>query len=499
MRTKPIYSLFCTLALGVYALSIPVMALESEYEETMEASKEQNNSLSSETSPSLRPALPTLKPQTPTNTPLPEIKEYTLSAGDVINVNLFNVDQNVEQKGEEYPVFMDGTVSIPLIGNFKVEGMTIKEVNELFAGEYGRYLKRPLVTVTLKSQRPLQLAIAGEVNNPGNYTIPADPQKQPTITNLVDQAGGLTVSADISQVTLRRTEDGVEEIYVLNFWDLLREGDLKKDIPLRDGDVIIIPTKSEINSFEHRQLTDASFGIKYEEPPHVTLIGEINRPGSYIVGPDQRDETTEFTEPRLTEAIKMAGGIKELADVRNISISRINRDGEEQIIKVDLWDLLQTGDINEDVLLKDGDKITIPTAKKLDPKEAETLATANFSPDKITVQVVGEVEGEGIDKELPPNTSLNKAILSAGGFDERRADQEIVELIRINPNGTVTKREIKVDLAADINEETNPILKDKDVIVVKRNGMTTFTDGLEGFLGPIGRSFSILGFFNLFD
>lgn len=498
MRTKPIYSLCFTLALGFYPLCLPVIALETETKETQETSQHQNDSYSTsnQTLPSnnFRPLLKPLKPQTPVNTAIPEIQEYTLAPGDVISINLFNA----EEEGGEYPVFMDGTVSIPLIGNFKVEGMTIKEVNTLFAGEYARYLKRPVVTVTLKSQRPLKLAIAGEVNNPGNYTIPGDTSQQPTITNLVEKAQGLTVSADISRVTLRRTYNGVEETYVLNFWDLLREGDLEKDVPLQDGDVVIIPTKTEINAEESRQLTDASFGIKYIEPPNVTLIGEVHRPGSYIVEPPRREERSEKNEPRLTEAIQLAGGIKELADVRNISISRTNRNGEEQIIKVDLWDLLQTGDITEDILLQDGDKITIPTAKQLDPQEAETLATANFSPDTITVQVVGEIDGNGVNKELPPNTSLNKAILASGGFDKKRANQSVVELVRINPNGTVSKREIQIDLAADVNEETNPILKNKDVIVVKRNGLTAVTDRVETILGPIGRTFSVLNFFNIF-
>lgn len=486
MKTKSIYSLFFTFALGMYPLYLPIVVLADSLESTNNVNNEKENPVS-EISPYLRPLENPLNTSPPKiTTPLPEIKEYTLATGDTITINVFNEGG----QGGSYSVFMDGTVSIPLIGNFKIEGMTIKQVNSLFAKEYARYLKRPIVTVTLTTQRPLQLAIAGEVNTPGTYVIPSNPAEQPTITTLFDKAGGLTVSADISQVTLRRTEKGNEEIYVLNFWGLLRDGDLKQDVPLRDGDVIIIPKKAKVDSFENRELSDASFGIKYKNAPTVTLIGEINRPGSYTIG-------IEGGEPRLTTAIRQGGGIKDLADLRNIAIRRTTRDGEEQTIDVDLWSMLQTGEINEDIFLQDGDKIIIPTAKDIDPTEAQALATANFAPDSIFVNMIGPFKGQG-GRKLAPNSSLNQAILSSGGFDERRADQNSVELMRMNPNGTVTKRTIKVNLTANINEETNPILKNNDVILVNRNGLTVFTENLETIIGPLGRTFSFLNFFNTY-
>lgn len=160
--------------------------------------------------------------------------------------------------------------------------------------------------------------------------------------------------------------------------------------------------------------------------------------------------------------------------------------------------MLESGDINRDVLLRDGDTIFIPTAKELEPSEAQRLASANFAPDEIVVNVVGSVRNPG-STVLKPNTSLNNAILAAGGFDERRADSSTVELIRVNPNGTVTKRNIPVNLAAEVNEQTNPILKNNDVIVINRSAIAAFGDSVESVLGPIGRSFSLLGFFNIFQ
>ena len=433
---------------------------------------------------------------------LPETKPYTLDTGDIIRVTVFGLPD----QGGVVQVFSDGTVTFPLIGTINVAGKTIMEVNNLLTNLYSRYLKRPSVTVILEQPRPLEVAIVGEVNVPGNYNLSGgiQPQTQevkpsgsstlaglPKVSDLFALAGGLTVSADVRQIQLRRQEKGQEIVYNLDFWRLLQEGDLAQDVKLRDGDVIVVPKKEVIDPNEYRQLADATFGIKYLEPPNVTIVGEVNRPGSYTVSIEQGP-------PRLTTAIQQSGGIRELADIRSIIISRTTRDAQQQKIEVNLWEMLQSGDINRDILLQDGDTIFVPRAEDLEPSEAQTLASANFSPNEIVVNVVGSVRKPG-STVLKPNTSLNSAILAAGGFDERRANSSAVELIRVNPNGTVTKRNISVNLAAEVNEETNPILKNSDVIVVNRNAMAAFGDSVESFLGPIGRSVSLLGFFNIFQ
>ena len=68
-------------------------------------------------------------------------------------------------------------------------------------------------------------------------------------------------------------------------------------------------------------------------------------------------------------------------------------------------------------------------------------------------------------------------------------------MIRLNSNGTVSKRPVKVDLAKGINEETNPILRNNDVVVVDRNGLTKTGDRVNTVAGPLG---TILGIIRLF-
>ena len=55
--------------------------------------------------------------------------------------------------------------------------------------------------------------------------------------------------------------------------------------------------------------------------------------------------------------------------------------------------------------------------------------------------------------------------MAAGGFNNRANETE-AELIRLNPNGSVSRRVIDVDFAQGIDEEDNPLLRNNDVVVV---------------------------------
>lgn len=431
-----------------------------------------------------------------------EETEYVLGPGDRISVAVFQV---ADFSGERL-VLVDGTITMPLLGLIKVAGLTTNQLSDILSKRYADYLKRPIVDVTLVRPRPLQVAIAGEINNPGSYTLPLSTDKFPLLSDLIRQAGGITTVADIRQIELRRTVRGTQRISKLNLWDLIIKGDLAQDVTLRDGDQIVIPTKNPVDPNELRQLADANFGIRADQEISVTVTGEVNRPGSYKVAPDVisgasggNTGTTKRQPPRLTAALRLSGGIKPTADIRRITLNRFNRDGTLQELNVDLWNLLQTGNIEEDIILQEGDMISIPKVAEIDPQESEALAQASFSPGTIRVNVVGEVEKPGF-VEVPANTPLNGAIAAAGGFDRRRADARTVELLRLNPDGSVTRREIKIDLSQGIAMENNPSLRNNDVIFVERNRLTAAGDAVSTVFSPIGAAVGgFLSIFNIFS
>jgi polysaccharide export outer membrane protein len=72
-----------------------------------------------------------------------------------------------------------------------------------------------------------------------------------------------------------------------------------------------------------------------------------------------------------------------------------------------------------------------------------------------------------------------------------------VELIRLNANGTVSRRNVEVDLNASPNDDTNPILRNNDAIVVDRSGLAKVTDTVGEVARPIGSFFSIFNFLRI--
>jgi polysaccharide export outer membrane protein len=242
----------------------------------------------------------------------------------------------------------------------------------------------------------------------------------------------------------------------------------------------------------------------------VNVAGEVQRPGTYTLTPREEGISSGLVEvggnpndwPTVVTAIQFAGGLEQEANIRDVEIRRIEPDGTLRSLDVNLWALLKGEGIYEDISLRDGDTIIVPTATAINEADAQLVATANFSPDTIGVNVAGEVMAPGL-VEVRPNTSLNQTILAAGGFDDPRANSGSVNLIRVNPDGTVVNRVIPVDYSAPLNEETNPILKDDDIVIVSRSGLTRTADFLDlvggligSILSPIADVFTI---FQIFD
>ncbi|MBW4600559.1 MAG: SLBB domain-containing protein [Calothrix sp. FI2-JRJ7] len=428
---------------------------------------------------------------------------YTLGGGDLIRVNVFEV----ENYNGDYQVPPGGSINLPLIGSVNVLGLTIEEASDEITRRYARFLKRPIISINLLSPRPINVVVSGEVTRPGSYSLSLqggagnNPGVQyPTILAAIQTAQGYTLSADITSVQVRRRlgRSG-EQLVNLNLRQLIETGRTPQDITLRDGDTIFIPRATNFDLATSRNLAASSFAADPTRPRSVAVIGEVLRPGSYLVTPGSTEAgagTTQTNLPSVTgqptvmRALQLAGGIGARADVRNVIIRRQTRTGAPQDININLWQLLQ-GDIDQDAILQDGDTIFVATATEVNRAEATQLATTTLSPTRIQVGVVGEVKRPG-PVDIQPNSSLNQALLAAGGFNDARASRQTVDLVRLNPDGSVTKREVKVDLAAGINEQTNPILSNNDVVIVSRNGITKTGDTLGTVLNPLG---GLLGIF----
>ncbi len=420
---------------------------------------------------------------------------YTLGAGDVVRIDIFRVP---DYSGESQ-VLVDGTLNLPLVGKVEVSGLSLEAAAAAVSNRYEQYLKRPVTTVSLVNRRPLQVGIAGEVARPGSYTVEQGNTQFSRLSQIIETAGGITQSANLSQVEVRRAiANGGQQTVLVDLWEVIETGNLNQDLVLRDGDSIFIPT-TLVPLENAALLVDASFASNVNQPINVAIIGEVYRPGPYTLrsGVAQENGTTSSTNgstpTTVTRAIQVAGGIKPQANVRKVQVVRPTRSGASQVFEVDLWKLLEAGDLKQDAILQEGDTVFVPLATEVTPQETGQLAAASFSPDTIQVNVVGEVQDAGTVR-LQPNTPLSQAILAAGGFN-KRASRGTAELVRINEDGTVSRSAIAVDFAQGLSEENNPLLRNNDVVIVNRSGLATASDVISTVVSPFAGFFRFLNLF----
>ncbi|MCF2949880.1 polysaccharide export protein [Paraglaciecola aquimarina] len=124
---------------------------------------------------------------------------YRLGADDEISVKVFNEPDLSLPKTR---VSANGNISMPLIGQVQVKGLTIDEVELKITKLYlGDYLKKPDVSVSVVEYR--QFYVNGEVDKPGGYSY----REGMTIQRAISLAGGFTERAARNKIQLMREND----------------------------------------------------------------------------------------------------------------------------------------------------------------------------------------------------------------------------------------------------------------------------------------------------
>jgi polysaccharide export outer membrane protein len=125
----------------------------------------------------------------------PGSSAYKLDTGDKVKVIVYGEDD----LSGEFDVDGSGFVRLPLIGQVRAAGLTLKDFETAIEAKLATgYLVNPKVSVAVSNYRPF--TILGEVNKPGEYPYENDM----TVLNAVALGGGYTYRADKDNVYIRR-------------------------------------------------------------------------------------------------------------------------------------------------------------------------------------------------------------------------------------------------------------------------------------------------------
>jgi polysaccharide export outer membrane protein len=216
-----------------------------------------------------------------------------LGVGDAVHVTVFQqpdltTDARISEKG---------TLTVPMIGEVKLAGLTQAEAGAQIAAELkkGKYLVNPQVSVAVTTVRSRQVSVLGLVARPGRYPLEDTSNR---LSDIIAAAGGISAGGSDTVTVVRNGQSERVDVLAKNF-------------SLQNGDTINV-----------------------ERAPVFYIYGEVVRAGAYRV------------EPNMTvmQAIAAGGGITPRGSDRRLKLRRPAADGKVAETDAGLQDMIRADD-----------------------------------------------------------------------------------------------------------------------------------------------------------
>ncbi|MDP2561123.1 XrtA/PEP-CTERM system exopolysaccharide export protein [Psychrobium sp. 1_MG-2023] len=162
--------------------------------------------------------------------------QYLIGPGDSLNIFVW---RNPEVSGQ-FLVRPDGKITTSLVEDIPVSGKTPTMLARDIEKELSRFIREPIVTVTVSNfVGPFseQIRIVGEAMNPQSINY----RQNMTLLDVMVAVGGLTEFANGNQAKLIRVVNNQENTYLILLDDLVKDGDISANADVLPGDIIIIP------------------------------------------------------------------------------------------------------------------------------------------------------------------------------------------------------------------------------------------------------------------
>jgi polysaccharide biosynthesis/export protein len=157
--------------------------------------------------------------------------EFRFGPGDTLDINVWDN----AQISKLVTVRPDGMITLPLVGDIRVGGLSAEELKTYLYKELQRFVEKPVITVTVTQINSYQVFVQGQVTRPGAYAITGSS----TITQAISLAGGFTQFADRNGIIiLRNSLTKTEKIQVK--YKKIVAGKIP-DVRVEPGDTIIVP------------------------------------------------------------------------------------------------------------------------------------------------------------------------------------------------------------------------------------------------------------------
>jgi len=231
--------------------------------------------------------------------------EVLLGAGDVVKLSVYgSPDLSIETRVSE-----SGHLTFPLLGQVAVGGLSVAAAEKKIAGqlEKGGYIKQAQVNMLVTTLASQQVSVLGHVNRPGRYPV----EGRRKVLDMLALAGGIHGEGG-DMISLVRTRDGKTTRETIDVVDMVRKGELDKDVDVAGGDIIFV-----------------------ERAPRAYVTGEVGRPGPFRL---ERGMTVQ-------QAISAGGGLGPRGSESRIKVTRRDPGGQPVTLDAKVSDPVQVDDV----------------------------------------------------------------------------------------------------------------------------------------------------------
>lgn len=323
---------------------------------------------------------PNMRIATPSN--------YVLGVDDELSIDIFGFSE----KTSKYKINTEGQIRIPNIGPVTIAGLTIEEAKTKLKSVMSRTYPglnsgNTSLQISLGQIRSIRVTLIGEVNQPGTYEL----SSLSTLANALYASGGPSNNGSFRKIDLIRNG---KKIVTFDLYDFLLNGDLTKNVLLKDDDII------KIHPYAVR----------------LALTGAVKRPAIY---------ESEAGESLGTVIEKYASGFADSANRNKITIQRFGELGKS-ILNVDAKSINTFN-------LKSSDSIVVGAI----PKRFENrvvIAGAVYYPNSYSSTAYPTVGDLLKAAQLQENAFSNRALL----FRTNESKDTIITALNLNSSSDLS-------------------------------------------------------------
>ena len=161
--------------------------------------------------------------------------EYRIGPEDLLQISVWKNDALSQRQ----PVRPDGKITLPLLNDVAVAGLTPMELRELLVQKLTEYVPSPEVSVIVLEPRSFKVSVMGEVPKPGRYEL----RSWTTVLDVIALAGGLGPFASRTKIFVLRS-DGAgkgQKRVLFNYTKAVSAGGDQENFYLQAGDIVVVP------------------------------------------------------------------------------------------------------------------------------------------------------------------------------------------------------------------------------------------------------------------